>query len=93
MKIKKMSFADVDAIDNRPETVTVEMDIEEALWIAKVAGMQRGTSPHTGIYLCLVVGVFNRYWDDGVDDAVKWFPFDIPPITYPSPSSRNRKEK
>ena len=65
-----------------PSAITVTMTIEEAIWIAEIAGKQRGDSPHLGIYDCLVGDLFNRYWDGGVDDAIRIYPVEIPPIIY-----------
>lgn len=58
------------------------MSVEEALWIAMVAGKQRGGSTHSGIYESLVGDVFNRYWDNGVNDAMREHYVEIPPIVY-----------
>ena len=83
MRLKGLTFTtdneDEGAI---PKTVTVEMTVQEALWIARVSGKQRGESPHSGIFDCLIGDVFNRYWDDGVDEARKVFCFEVPPIVY-----------
>ena len=81
MNLKQLTF---QSTENGcvPEKVTVEMTVEEALWIAKVSGKQRGESPHRGIFSCLTNDVFNRYWDDGVDDASGIFRFETPPIQY-----------
>jgi hypothetical protein len=81
MKVKRLSF--VESEDGAtPSRIVVELTIEEALWIAKIAGGQRGTSPHTAIYSCLVDSVFNRFWDDGVADALRTHPVETPPIRY-----------
>lgn len=65
-----------------PCEVTATLTIQEALWIAKIAGKQRGDSPHSGIYSALVGDVFNRYWEDGTDEAQKQFRVNTPPIRY-----------
>lgn len=72
-----------------PAKVTVTMGIEEAIWIAKTAGKQRGSSPHSSIYDALVGDVFNRYWECGVDDACRARPVEIPPIVYPTEGERD----
>ena len=82
MKLKAITFSIDDEGDSLPATVTVTMTIEEAIWIAEVSGRQQGESPHNGIFHCLNGGVFNRYWEDGVDDAIKQFPVELPPIKY-----------
>jgi hypothetical protein len=81
MKLNSMTFQQNDGIAD-PATVTVTMSIEEALWIAQVAGKQRGGSPHRTIYDCLVGDLFNRYWEDGVKDAARVYPMELPPIKY-----------
>lgn len=78
MQLKELSLDK----DENLETVTVTMTIQEALWIARVSGQQKGESPHSGIFDCLVGAVFDRFWDDGVNDASKDFNFEIPPIKY-----------
>jgi len=65
-----------------PSKVLVELTLEEAIWIATVAGRQRGESPHSQLYGVLTADVFNRYWDDGLEDARKEFPVTVPPIRY-----------
>jgi hypothetical protein len=65
-----------------PVTITVTMTILEAIWIAKLAGKQRGASPHSSIYKCLNDNFFNRYWDDGIDEADEYLKVEIPPIQY-----------
>jgi hypothetical protein len=81
MKVKRLSFVDSEE-GAMPSRIVVELTIEEALWIAKTAGSQRGTSPHTTIYSVLVGDVFNRYWEDGVADALRTHPVETPPIRY-----------
>ncbi len=87
MKLKSIEFSDGDEGCADPRAITVTMTLEEAIWIALVSGKQRGESPHNGIYTCLVGDVFNRYWDDGVDDARKSHPVELPPIVYTSKSA------
>lgn len=82
MELKSMTFATDTEGDTLPDTITVSMSTEEALWIALIAGKQRGSSPHNGIYSCLTGNVFNRYWEDGVDDAKKRHHFELPPVQY-----------
>lgn len=82
MQLKEIKFSPNEEGDVMPSTINVTMTIEEALWIAKVAGQQRGESPHSGIYDCLTGDVFNRYWDDGLDDASKEIRIETPVIKY-----------
>jgi len=66
-----------------PETVTVTMTLNEALWVALLAGKQRGSSStYSDIYSCLVGDVFNRYWSGGTGEALRQHPVEIPPIVY-----------
>lgn len=60
-----------------PAKITVTMTLDEVIWIAKIAGQQNGTSPHYGIYRCLVGDVINRFWEDGIKSA------DINNVTIP----------
>lgn len=82
MDIKSITFSKNNDGISVPEKISVSMDVEEALWIAKVSGEQRGDSPHHGMYACLVGDVFNRYWEDGVNEASREFVFETPPIKY-----------
>ena len=82
MELKGMTFSPDNNGDVIPKTITVEMTVKEALWIAIVSGEQKGESPHTGIFNCLNGDVFNRYWDDGADDALKEIHVETPPIKY-----------
>lgn len=81
MELKKIELASDEEGDVYPSKITVDMDIKEAIWIASVAGKCRGASPHSRIYDCLVGDLINRYWDDGVDDARRIHPVDIPNIS------------
>lgn len=64
-----------------PDRITVEMTRDEGLLVAKVLGTMTGTDQNavmsggdgigTDIYACLVGDVFNRYWEDGVNDALR----------------------
>lgn len=83
MELKAAEFTRDSNGDTVPSHVEVRMTIEEALWIAKVAGKQRGDSPHVSIFDCLVGDVFNRYWDNGPTGADQEHPVEIPPIHYP----------
>ncbi len=67
-----------------PSKITVEMSLEEAIWIGKIARQQRGVSPHEGVFNCLIGDVFNRYWEDGIDGAYYQYPVQLPPIKYES---------
>lgn len=93
MKLKELTFSSGSDDNANLETVTVEMTVKEALWIARVAGQQRGHSPHHDIYSCLTGEVFNRFWDDGVDDAKRDYHFEIPPIRYGDKSINPNPEK
>lgn len=81
MQINQIKFTQDDN-GAKPAEVNVTITIEEAIWIAEIAGNQRGSSPHKSIYYALVGDVFNRYWDDGVDEAQRIYGVEIPPIKY-----------
>lgn len=58
-----------------PVTVTVTMGIEEAAAIARVFGSMNGHAitklgVSSSIWSCLAGDVFNRYWEDGVNDVL-----------------------
>lgn len=80
MKVKTIKLK-----DENPSKIVVEMDVREAVWIASIAGKQRGRpedSPHSEIYYCLTSAFFNRFWEDGIDGACKEHWTAIPPIVY-----------
>ena len=77
MVLEELTFEQRDGAE--PELVTVTMTRAEAIWIASLAGNQRGAGVHNGIYSCLVGDVFNRYYEHGVsgpDDHVTVPTFD-----------------
>lgn len=82
MKLDNLEFEFDERVGAVPNTVSVTMTIEEALWVAKLAGQTRGDGEGSEIYNCLVGDVFNRYFEDGVDDAMKRYNVEIPPIRY-----------
>lgn len=81
MELNLISFNNSEGVAN-PHEISVTMTVEEALWIATLAGKTRGTSPHEGIYRCLVGDVFNCYWEDGLSGAAQDYRIAIPPIKY-----------
>jgi len=82
MKLKKLEFEENVEGEALPSKVTVEMSIEEALWISLHSGKQIGISPHSGIFNCLVGDVFNRFWDNGQHDLQKELNIPLLPINY-----------
>lgn len=82
MILKDMSFKEDEDTVTMPASITVEITIEEAIWIASVAGQQKGTSPHNQLYQCLASDVFNPYWEDGVGGAQQDYKIETPPIKY-----------
>lgn len=77
-----MKILSITLDDNAvPETVTAQLDRKEMQLIAKWAGTQSPAATeeflpgHAGassaIYDALVGDVFNRFWDDGVDAAIR----------------------
>lgn len=89
MKIRNIDFVqeDVGAV---PSKVVVEMTIEEAVWIAEVAGSTCNSETAESIYRALAGDVFNRYWDDGVDAAFRDFGPVVPPIRYDENAKADR---
>lgn len=77
MKVKRIDLDD----DEVPETVTVELTHDEAVFLALFLGKQNGTEEEAvmpggsrlggEIYEGLTGGVFNRFYEDGVTDAAK----------------------
>lgn len=65
----------------RPVSVTVTLTLDEAAFITTVLGSQsgdksnsfmpRGDAVGTEIYSCLTGGLFNRYWNDGIDGYLR----------------------
>lgn len=77
MNVKQINLDD----DGVPESVFVRMSRDEALYLAKLTGRQTHTSAgdiltgcaalNTEVYESLTGDLFNRYYDDGVNDAVR----------------------
>jgi hypothetical protein len=78
MRIRNIALDD----DGDPSKVLFEMSIIEAVYLTKLIGDQNGldaerTLPGHGqavnseIYGSLTGELFNRFYDDGVDDAVR----------------------
>ena len=86
MQIEKIEFTQGEE-GAYPERITAVMTVEEAMFMAQVVGKTRGghPAPH-GIYQALIGDVFNRYWEDGVDEALQHRHVPIPPIKYPDSS-------
>lgn len=68
MKIKGITFE-----NNRPATVTVELSLDEAGTVADRMGRAtdyetvRAAEVGTDLYEGLTGGLFNRFWDDGLN--------------------------
>lgn len=77
MKIRQITLNQ----DEIPAKVTVTMTLAEAVFINKVLGkmtghdasavMPNGDVIEHEIYTCLASGLFDRYWEDGIDGAEK----------------------
>ena len=83
MKIKRI---DLDAAE-MPEMITVEMNVQEAIAMVRLTGALSGRIAKerglnyiaTGaIFDALTGSVFNRFWVDGVDDAMRAAENDAP---------------
>lgn len=77
MKVKSIQMND----DEMPQSVTVELSLREALFIGLAIGVNNdasaenilggGTEECSSIYLGLTGGLFNRFWDSGIEGAQK----------------------
>ncbi|MFD7247868.1 hypothetical protein ACFV6Y_38725 [Streptomyces massasporeus] len=64
-----------------PETITAELTAREAAFLAKLTGRMSPNDVETAvpgysaesnrIYACLEGDLFNRYYEDGVNDALR----------------------
>lgn len=74
MKIRQINLGD----DELPETIVVEMSLSEAIFVGKLVGNTNDPEAETvkpggkddayEVYSALTGGVFNRFWDGGVED-------------------------
>lgn len=79
MKVKRIDLDD----DQMPESVTVELTRDEALFIALLTGGQTGPAAEDvlpggpalseAVYYGLSGSVFTRFYDDGVREAASEF--------------------
>ena len=46
MQLTAMTFGPEKGDEESLKTISVTMTVQEAIWIAKVAGQQKGSSPH-----------------------------------------------
>lgn len=77
MKVRSIDFN----ADGEPESATFALSLAEALIVAKVFGerngeqnekvMPMGAYHGSNVYDGLVDGLFNRFYDDGVDEAMR----------------------
>ncbi|MDI5965699.1 hypothetical protein [Streptantibioticus silvisoli] len=77
MRIKQIELDD----EGMPEAVLVRMTHDEALYLALLTGKQTGATSaqiipggaarNSEVYEALTGELFNRYYDDGVNDAVR----------------------
>lgn len=78
MKIKTIKMGK----KGEPSKVTVEMTLAEATYIAKFTGKQNGITANeilggcgdevnSEVYGALTGDFFNRFWDGGVDEAIR----------------------
>jgi hypothetical protein len=77
MKVKRIDLDDEEI----PERVLVELSHDEAVYVALLIGKQTGTDSEniipggaefgSSVYYGLTGGVFNRFYDDGVNDAAE----------------------
>lgn len=75
MKVRNIALGE----DEMPTAIEVVMSTREAAFIARVLGAMTGTAQSevqsdgstvgSDIYDALVGGVFNRFWEDGVNEV------------------------
>ena len=75
MKVKRIDLDD----EEMPETTLVELTHDEAVFVALLLGKQNGITAEEilpggsalmgSIYHGLAGGLFNRFYEDGVDEA------------------------
>ena len=67
MRLRAINLDDKEDLS----TISVEMTIKEACWIAKMSGSINNVNSqlHSEIYSCLVGAFFNKFYEDGVDEA------------------------
>ncbi|WP_045562970.1 hypothetical protein [Streptomyces sp. FxanaA7] len=75
MKVKRIGLND----EEMPESVLVELSHDEAAYLALLIGKQSGkdaeqtvtggSSLSTAVYEGLTFGVFNRFYEDGIEGA------------------------
>ncbi|QJD53303.1 hypothetical protein SEA_TEMPO_82 [Microbacterium phage Tempo] len=74
MKLRALTYGERETRDGGsfPETVTVEMTIEEAVAIADVAGNVLGNTREqaSSIYDC-ITELVNNHWDNGQTEAMQ----------------------
>lgn len=76
-----MEVTRIDLAGGKPTGVQVNMSIVEAMYLARLTGTQNGDSnnkvfpggdvPGSAVYGALIAEVFNLFWEDGVDEAVR----------------------
>lgn len=77
MRIRSIAIGD----DDMPETITAELTAREAAFLAKLTGRMSHSDAEAAVpgfsaessrvHACLVGDLFNRYYEDGVDDALR----------------------
>lgn len=77
MRVKQINLDD----DGQPEAIIVRLTCDEAAYLARLTGKQNWTTSeeimpgggahNTEVYDTLTGEFFNRYYEDGVDDAVR----------------------
>lgn len=70
MRVKKIKLGGEDDV---PVEITVTMTIDEAIYIADLAGKQQPTTneSHT-IWEGLSSSIFNTFWDEGLEGAKRF---------------------
>lgn len=62
------AITNITLVNDEPVAITVVLTTAEAAAIAKWAGsLTPNTAETSSLYLCLMSGLFNRFYEDGVD--------------------------
>lgn len=65
MRITNIAFGE----DGLPKEVSVVMPVAIAAYLTKWAGSRTSPPPEAReVYRCFADGLFNRFWEDGVND-------------------------
>lgn len=82
-----MDVVSIDLRGERPVAVTWTLDVREAAVLGALCGrlsLPGGPPPEVvAVYRTLVWGVFARFWQGGVDEALREFGIEFPRLLVP----------